>query len=389
MEYSEFSLNDLATFKYGKMPNSKNKVATGYPIYTGYKVSGYYSEYMYEEPMLIVVARGVGGTGDVKLAPAKSYITNLAIIIDLNEKICDKKFMQLYLHSLNLRYLDSGSAQSQITINDLKNLKVKIPKLGEQRKISNFIVLIERKLNLNSGLISKLEQLSQTIFKRWFIDFEFPNAEGKQYKSSGGEMVESELGEIPKGWTIDKLSNIAEIVMGQSPKSDTYNTENIGLPLLNGAADFKNRNLAPSKYTSDPKKIGKKGDFVFGVRATIGLITELDDSYAIGRGSGIARPLNSLYKEFLYEVLNSAFNAFQYTASGSVYLNISKNDLNDYKFVIPAINSIDKYHQTTEALLIQKENLIQENKSLQQLRDDLLPKLLSGEIELPDDLEVG
>ncbi|MEC5270405.1 restriction endonuclease subunit S, partial [Heyndrickxia coagulans] len=228
----------------------------------------------------------------------------------------------------------------------------------------------------------------QNWFKHWFVDFEFPNENGEPYKSSGGEMVESELGMIPKGWEVDKLSSIAEIVMGQSPKSDTYNTDKIGLPLLNGATDFQNKNLNPSKYTSDPKKVGEKGDFVFGVRATIGLVTELDGRYAIGRGVGIARAFDNMYKEFLYEVLNIAFSNFQYTASGSVYLNVSKNDLEDYKLVIPDINILRRYHKITKSILNQKENVKRENAVLEKLRNTLLPKLMSGEIRVPLDDEV-
>ncbi|WP_239748515.1 restriction endonuclease subunit S [Mammaliicoccus sp. A-M2] len=257
-----------------------------------------------------------------------------------------------------------------------------------QKKIVNILESLDKKIAINKELINTIEEISQTLFKNWFIDFEFPNEEGKPYKSSGREMVESELGEIPVNWKVTTISDISKITMGQSPKSDTYNTDKIGLPLLNGAADFKNCNLSPNKYTSDPKKTGNKRDYVFGVRATIGLVTELDNTYAIGRGAGIATPLNSSLKEFVYETLKKAFNEFKYTASGSVYLNISKNDLNDFKLVKPTDKLIEKYHSHMKGILTQKQNLIQENITLKNLRDTLLPKLLSGEIEIPDELEV-
>lgn len=317
--------------------------------------------------------------------------SGMVILRNKNTQI-NTNYLYILLKSSYMKnqYLEliSGSVQNQLPIRDLQHIKLRIPELIYQKKIVQVINNLEQKIFLNKKIISNFEQLSQTLFKQWFIDFEFPNEEGKPYKSSGGEMVESELGEIPKGWKVDNLSNIAEIVMGQSPKSETYNNENIGLPLLNGAADFKNCNISPNKYTSDAKKIGKKGDFVFGVRATIGLVTELDNTYAIGRGAGIATSLMKEGKEYLYEVLKKAFNEFQYTASGSVYLNISKNDLKDYKIVNPTNNTIKKYHSIVSVNTIQKENLIQENKNLTQLRDTLLPKLLSGEIEIPDELEV-
>ncbi|WP_432723013.1 restriction endonuclease subunit S [Staphylococcus equorum] len=388
MEYNKCELQEIASMKYGKMPKKDKIVDKGYPIYSGYKITGFYEEYMYDDEMIIVVARGVGGTGDVKLSPPKSYITNLSIILDTNENLVDKKYLQLLLHSMKLKYLDSGSAQSQITINDLKRLKICLPNIKHQKKISSFIKLINRKIEINQNIIANLEEFSQTIFKRWFVDFEFPDENGNPYKSSGGEMVDSELGEIPSGWKIIELKEVTEIIMGQSPKSDTYNTQNEGLPLLNGATDFKNRNIKPTKYTTDPKKIGQFGDFVFGVRATVGLVTELDRDYAIGRGAGIAR-INSTHKEWLYEILVKAFQYFENSISGSVYINVSSNDLKKSKVIYPSKKILDAYHKNLVNNFELVKSMKMQIKHLTQLRDTLLPKLMAGEIEIPDDIEVN
>lgn len=315
-------------------------------------------------------------------------------VIKANKEFVNPYYLYSYLTTDRVTNLLQGIAENSTTAypsikpSDIGDLLIELPSLNVQEYIVNLIFNINLKLKTNLNIISNLEKLSQTLFKNWFIDFEFPNEEGKPYKSSGGEMLESELGEIPVNWKVTTISDISKITMGQSPKSDTYNTDKIGLPLLNGAADFKNCNLSPNKYTSDPKKTGNKGDYVFGVRATIGLVTELDNTYAIGRGTGIATPLNSSLKEFVYETLKKAFNEFKYTASGSVYLNISKNDLNDFKLVKPTDKLIEKYHSHMKGILTQKQNLIQENITLKNLRDTLLPKLLSGEIEIPDELEV-
>lgn len=317
---------------------------------------------------------------------------DVLVIKNKDEKELDKKY--LYYTLLQDNFFDYVTATSKGTKmprgdkSAIMNYGIMLPPLNEQKAIANILSTLDEKIETNNQINEKLEEMAQALFKHWFVDFEFPNENGKPYKSSGGEMVDSELGMIPKGWEVDKLSSIAEIVMGQSPKSDTYNTDKIGLPLLNGATDFQNKNLNPSKYTSDPKKVGEKGDFVFGVRATIGLVTELDGRYAIGRGVGIARAFDNMYKEFLYEVLNIAFSNFQYTASGSVYLNVSKNDLEDYKLVIPDINILRRYHKITKSILNQKENVKRENAVLEKLRNTLLPKLMSGEIRVPLDDEV-
>ncbi|MGG3688822.1 restriction endonuclease subunit S [Caldifermentibacillus hisashii] len=337
----------------------------------------------------------IGTVGNIYLE--KSHQIDYAIknvgLFKMGGDVEKAKWLYYYLKSpkaqeyikVNMR----GSTQQYIPLGSLRKLPIKVSAFNkEMNTITHILSTLDEKIETNNQINEKLEEMAQALFKHWFVDFEFPNENGKPYKSSGGEMVESELGEIPKGWKVDKLSSIAEIIMGQSPKSDTYNTDKIGLPLLNGATDFQNKNLSPSKYTSDPKKVGEKGDFVFGVRATIGLVTELDDRYAIGRGSGIARAFDNMYKEFLYEILNIAFSNFQYTASGSVYLNVSKNDLEDYKLVIPDINILRRYHKITKSILNQKENLKRENAVLEKLRDTLLPKLMSGEIRVPLDDEV-
>lgn len=337
----------------------------------------------------------IGTVGNIYLE--KSHQIDYAIknvgLFKMGGDVEKAKWLYYYLKSpkaqeyikVNMR----GSTQQYIPLGSLRKLPIKVSAFNkEMNTITHILSTLDEKIETNNQINEKLEEMAQALFKHWFVDFEFPNENGEPYKSSGGEMVESELGEIPKGWKVDKLSSIAEIIMGQSPKSDTYNTDKIGLPLLNGATDFQNKNLSPSKYTSDPKKVGEKGDFVFGVRATIGLVTELDDRYAIGRGSGIARAFDNMYKEFLYEILNIAFSNFQYTASGSVYLNVSKNDLEDYKLVIPDINILRRYHKITKSILNQKENLKRENAVLEKLRDTLLPKLMSGEIHVSLDDEV-
>lgn len=267
--------------------------------------------------------------------------------------------------------------------------EIKVPNIKEvQNYIVNLGKFIDQKIEVNQKIIANLEEFSQTIFKRWFVDFEFPDENGNPYKSSGGEMVDSELGEIPSGWKIIELKEVTEIIMGQSPKSDTYNTQNEGLPLLNGATDFKNRNIKPTKYTTDPKKIGQFGDFVFGVRATVGLVTELDRDYAIGRGAGIAR-INSTHKEWLYEILVKAFQYFENSSSGSVYINVSSNDLKNSKVIYPSKKILDAYHKNLVNNFELVKSMKMQIKHLTQLRDTLLPKLMAGEIEIPDDIEVN
>ena len=120
-------LKEISSFQYGKMPSQDHIVDEGYPIYTGYRVSGYYDSFMFDKPMLLVIARGVGGTGEVRISPPEAFITNLSIVFLLNNPDLTKYFLYQLFQIQDLRYLDSGAAQSQITIEDLQRVRILLP----------------------------------------------------------------------------------------------------------------------------------------------------------------------------------------------------------------------------------------------------------------------
>ena len=274
-----------------------------------------------------------------------------------------------------------GSAQKALTIDSLRKLDIYLPPLEEQEKIANILSSLDDKIELNNEMNKTLEEMAQSIFKRWFVDFEFPNEDGLPYKSSGGEMVESELGMIPKGWEVTHIYDISQVTMGVSPSSKTYNEDNIGLPLLNGAADFEGKLIKPSKFTSEPKKICKKDDMVFGVRATIGNIVFADKEYALGRGVASVEPNNKVFREFIYYSLDNSMENLINNASGSVFLNLKKADITDLK-VCYSEEIVEKFNNVAKVLIDKViENDI-ESEMLKQNRDILLSKLMNGEIQI-------
>lgn len=191
------------------------------------------------------------------------------------------------------------------------------------------------------------------------------------------ELGRTQFKNITADATTEKLQDMATIVMGQSPKSDTYNNEDIGLPLLNGAADFKGRVVSPNKWTSDPKKVTEPGDYVFGVRATLGLTTKVFEEYAIGRGTGVARSKSKMLDEYLYFVLDDMFDFFEATATGSVYLNVSANDFKNYQAPVVADAVLEKFHKFARPIMDQFYTNKAEIISLAQMRDVLLGKLVN------------
>ncbi len=155
-------LGDISNLKYGKMLNSELFLLEGYPVFSGYGIRGYYSEYMYKERQILVLCRGVSGTGRVELSPPKSYITNLSIVVQPNKGITKKLFLYFYLKNDNLRELDSGSAQSQITTGDLGFRNILIPTVDLQDNFEiNTITLLQNisTLNLEQKTLQELQSL--------------------------------------------------------------------------------------------------------------------------------------------------------------------------------------------------------------------------------------
>ena len=158
-----------------------------------------------------------------------------------------------------------------------------------------------------------MEKIGQALFKRWFVDFEFPNEVGKPYKSSGGEMTNSVVGEIPKGWVIGGLGDICEITMGQSPPGESYNETGEGVPFFQGVRDFGFRFPSRRIYCTAPApaRFAAEGDVLLSVRAPVGSLNVAKERSAIGRGVAAIRLKGKQKKAERVSLLLVARNALR------------------------------------------------------------------------------
>ncbi|MCD1023982.1 restriction endonuclease subunit S [Enterococcus sp. SMC-9] len=408
MKFKEYVLGEIVDIRSSKRIYYKDYVDNGVPFYRSKEIIQKSKGLNIDNPLYISLEKfdevknkyGVPKSNDILLTSVGTigipYLVkdddqfyfkdgNLTWFSNFSKDIVPRYLLYWFQSKVGKKAIDNiviGSTQKALTMVQLKKVQIELPSIDVQEKIVSIIDSLDSKIELNNQMIATLEELAATLFKRWFVDFEFPDKNGDPYKSSGGKMVASELGEVPEGWEVSQLKNIATIIMGQSPKGTSYNTEGNGLPLINGASDFKNGIITPQKYTTEPKKITQSKDFIFGVRATIGGTVEVGKEYAIGRGAGIARAKEVELREYLFLIMNKLFNFFSETATGSVYINISRKDFEDYEFVRPSSDIIDSFHKLMEPIFIETRNKREENKYLVEIRDVLLPKLLSGELEV-------
>lgn len=165
-------LGNISSLKYGKMLDSDEFLESGYPVFSGYGVRGYYHKYMYVKPQILVLCRGVSGTGEVRLSPPFSYITNLSIIVDVDQhqNEISKAFLFYYLKNENLRKLDSGSAQSQITIGDLENYHTLIPTKNCQIEFTEIFEQIDKRIGNLEEQNQKLEELKSLLLGKMAVE---------------------------------------------------------------------------------------------------------------------------------------------------------------------------------------------------------------------------
>lgn len=352
---------DFATFKYGKMPDKKKLAETGkYPVYSGYRYVGYYDEYNTEANQIIVVARGVGGTGDVKLTKERCYLTNLSISVDIDENIALPEFVYYYYLPRNLRYLDSGSAQSQITISDLEKVIIPLPSLAEQRAICGYMKMLDRKIDINEEVNENLQEQAQALYANMFIH----NASDQ--------------------WAEGVLSDVADITMGQSQKGDTYNEDGVGTVFFQGRGEFGFRFPTRRLFTTAPKRMAQSNDVLMSVRAPVGDLNVAYEPCCIGRGLGAIRSKDNHQSFVLYTVFSLREKLDMFNGEGTVFGSINRDALNSMPIIVPPKDEMDRFEEVVAPMDAAIRNNYEEICRLEAIRDNLLPRLMSGELDVSD-----
>lgn len=395
-------LSDIAKFKYGKTIRKQDIEDEGqFPVHSGYTTVGYLSNYMYEEPQLMIVCRGAGGTGDIKMSPPKVSITNLAIVITCDEsKVC-KDYLYWVLKLADTYSLRTGSAQPQITINSLDSFNVVIHRdLSTQRTIADFLNKLNSKIGVNTETNQTLEQMAQAIFKSWFVDFDPVKAKMNGQLPEGMDeataslfpekLVESEMGLIPEGWDIASIKDFGSVVCGKTPSKK--NAEFYGgdvpfikIPDTHGKVFITETTdtLTQAGDESQPKKRIPENSICVSCIATVGqvFITTKPSHTNQQINSVVPHDSNSLYYLlFKFKGLSKHFHDL--ASGGSATLNMNTRTFSNVELVRPTADVMEAFHQTVGGLMQKMLTNQLENATLAQLRDTLLPKLLSGEIEL-------
>lgn len=325
------------------------------------------------------------------------------LIYRANQNYIDEEYLYYFLSQDSffdfMVQTSKGTKMPRGDKNAIANYEVSFPKnIVYQRKVASIGRTIDEKIKLNKKTIANLKELSQTLFKRWFVDFEFPDEDGNPYHIHGGKMIQSELGEIPEGWSIGKIDQIGTITGGGTPsrKVAEYYT-NKGISWITPKDLSIDKSTFIYKGQNDITELGlKKGSakllpehaVLFSSRAPIGYIAIAGQQVTTNQGFKSIVPDKGFGPYYIYFLLKHKLPSIEQAASGSTFKEISGKGLKNIIILLPNENLVRHFNEIVKVYFDKIKNLELESLYLRELRDTLLPKLMSGEIELPDELEV-
>ena len=226
-----------------------------------------------------------------------------------------------------------------------------------------------------------LEAMAKQLYDYWFVQFDFPNEEGKPYKSSGGTMVWNEKlkRKIPQEWSNGILSDVANITMGQSPDGSSYNEDGEGIIFYQGSTDFGLRFPDIRQYTTSPSRYANKGDILMSVRAPVGALNIANNDCCIGRGlSALSSKIGSM--THLYYLMNDFRLKFEgMNSAGTTFGSITKNELFSLPVIIPTKSVLSEFEQVCAPIFYKQMIIGEEINALTKQRDELLPLLMNGQ----------
>ena len=293
----------------------------------------------------------------------------------------------------------TGTTIKNMGLKQMRGFKFNLPPEQEQKAIAHVLSTVDEKIEANNQINKTLEDMAKAIFKQWFVDFEFPNEDGEPYKSSGGDMVESELGMIPKGWDVVKFDRVLDSVeAGNRPKGGAGNLTE-GIPSIGaeniiglGEYDFSKEKYVSKEYYKKMRKgIVKPSDvLLYKDGAQLGRKTMFMDGFpheecCINSHVFILRVKKPLTQAYLYFWIDQDWMTQKIVNlnANSAQPGINKVQVKSLKLLVPRENVVSSFDEIAKSLLKKLFANSKENIKLKDIRDIILPKLMSGEIRVP------
>ena len=310
----------------------------------------------------------------------------------------DGRYLKYYFDSAHFQELltriSSTSTISTLSIREQKQLTIPVPKIATQKSVVEILGSLDDRITLLRETNTTLEAIAQALFKSWFVDFDPVHAKMQGRAPEGMDEAtaalfpdsfeESELGDVPKGWRFSTLGKSFELTMGQSPPGDTYNQSEDGLPFYQGRTDFGFRFPTKRIYCNAPTRLAEIGDALVSVRAPVGDVNMAIERCCIGRGVASVRHQSGCVGYTLYAMKNLGAHFKNFDTEGTIFGSINKKDFEALPVVVPSQGVLVAFDEISKALDGSIEINEQKIRGLVEIRDTLLPRLISGQLQLPE-----
>ena len=385
MEFTTYTLGEVCSrLSSGKSIKAAEIFPAGkYPVYGGNGLRGYADRSNFEGECAIIGRQGAY-CGNVRYFKGEAYMTEHAVVCQANEK-ANTYYLSALLSTMHLERLSGQSAQPGLAVGTLSVQEINLPSLEAQRSIASILSSLDRKIELNNKINADLEEMAQAIFKNWFVDFE-------PFKDS--KFVDSELGMIPEGWKVGRADDFYQINIGKTPprKEHKWFSTNPADKIWVSIANMGNSGIFISdsseyltKEAVDRHNIimVPRNTILLSFKLTVGRVAIADKE--LTTNEAIARFILSddKYMEYLYLYLKN----FDYNSLGStssIATAVNSKTIKGIQMLQPSDKIIDAFHIQVNPIFEKIRSLTKENSRLSSLRDTLLPRLMSGELEVPE-----
>jgi type I restriction enzyme S subunit len=390
-EWSNMPFGNFISLQRGHDLPEQERIKGDVPILGSFGVTGWHNKSLAKAPGL-TIGRSGASFGTATYTERDYFPLNTTLYVT-DFKGNHPKFAYYFAVQFDFSSFNSGSAQPSLNRNFVNPVEVRIPPLAEQKIIAHILGTLDDKIELNRKTNETLEAMAKALFKSWFVDFDpvRAKAEGRptglpvEISDLFPDLFEdSELGEIPSGWGVGCLNDCCEITMGQSPPGDTYNEDGEGLPFYQGKTDFGFRYPGRRVYCLSPTMQASIGATLISVRAPVGSANIAREVCSIGRGIAALKSRQSA-DSFIYYLIGTLQGIFEsYNSEGTVFGAINGKDLASIQLVVPSTEAIAAFNSQCLPMDDSIQSNTLETEHLTTIRDTLLPKLISGEIRIPD-----
>ncbi|MEI2749236.1 MAG: restriction endonuclease subunit S [Ferruginibacter sp.] len=377
-----------------------------YPYYGAQGIVDYVDNFIFDGEYILVAEDGENLRSNnqniCNLVHGKFWVNNHAHIINANKDNVTK-YLFYNFNLIKFEPFVTGSAQPKLNKENLLRIETFVHDKLEQRQIASILSALDDKIELNNKINAELEQMAKTIYDYWFVQFDFPDANGKPYKSSGGKMVWNEQlkREVPEGWEAGTLEDIAELIRGVSYSKNDIASDDIkkAIPILratnitSNVIDLKNMVYVPSTLVSD-EQILKKFDILMTMSSgSIDHIGKNGFYYfneKVSFGTFCAKLVaKNEYRYYLYSYMQSPFlfATIRNECLGTNINNLNGSLVSGFKLIIPKEKIIKAFNLKVDSFFNLIANNIKQNQQLSQLRDWLLPMLMNGQVTVGEAYE--